>query len=77
MPNLEEEEEEETKTSVVSYARFDETDASTEDFDKKLNQYVWENLPLNSEQKERFRLMLVAQAAVDREQQHTSKEEDE
>jgi hypothetical protein len=71
MPNLEEEE---TKNPVVSYARFDETDASTEDLGKKLNQYVWENLPMNSEQKERFRLMLIAQAAVDREQQHTSKE---
>jgi hypothetical protein len=70
MPNLEEE----TKTPVVSYARFDETDA-TRDFDKKLNQYVWENLPMNSEQKEKFRILLLAQAAVDREQ-YTLKGED-
>jgi hypothetical protein len=75
MPNLVEEEEE-TKTPVVSYARFDENDASPEDFDKKLNQYVWENLPLNSTQKERFRILLLAEAAVDGDQ-HTSNEEDE
>jgi hypothetical protein len=44
MPELEEK-----KEQVVTYARFKEGDTSSADFNRKLNQYVFENLPLSTE----------------------------
>jgi hypothetical protein len=61
MPDLEEE----TKTSLVTYASFDAADESTADFNHKLNQYVWDNLPLTAAQKEEFRGLLLANEAED------------
>jgi hypothetical protein len=55
MPDLEEK-----KEQVVTYARFNEDDASSADFNRKLNQYVYENLPLSPEQKLEFRSLCLA-----------------
>jgi hypothetical protein len=45
----------EEKKDQVTYARFVETDASGDaDYRRKLNQYVWEILPLTQEQKLEF-----------------------
>jgi hypothetical protein len=55
MPELQEK-----KDQVVTYARFDEGDTNSADFKRKLNQYVYENLPLSREQKLQFRSLFVA-----------------
>jgi hypothetical protein len=55
MPELEEK-----KEKIVTYARFDEGDSTSEDFNRKLNQYVYENLPLSREQKLEFRSLCLA-----------------
>jgi hypothetical protein len=65
---------EETKTQVT-YTHFDATDDSTADFDSKLNQYVWENLPLGSEQRVQFRRLFLVNAAED-DKCHSSNDED-
>jgi hypothetical protein len=59
MPELEE------KQEQVTYARFDETDATDADYSRKLNQYVWENLPLTPEQKLEFHSLCIANATGD------------
>jgi hypothetical protein len=60
MPELEE------KQDQVTYARFDATDATDADYSRKLNQYVWENLPLTAEQKLEFHSLCIANAAGDK-----------
>jgi hypothetical protein len=59
MPELEE------KQDQVTYARFDGVDATDADFNRKLNQYVWENLPLTPEQKLDFRVLYLADTGGD------------
>jgi hypothetical protein len=49
MPELE------TKQAdVVTYARFESTDRTSADFNRKLNRYIYDNLPLTAEQKLEF-----------------------
>jgi hypothetical protein len=60
MPELEEK-----KEQVVTYARFKEGDTSSADFNRKLNQYVFENLPLSPEQKLEFRSLCLADRGSD------------
>tara|TARA_R110000850_G_C9925920_1_gene461761 strand:+ start:606 stop:824 length:219 start_codon:yes stop_codon:yes gene_type:complete len=57
MPELEE------KKDQVTYARFDANETTDADYSRKLNQYVWENLPLTPEQKLEFHSLLFANAA--------------
>ena len=61
MPELEE-----LKEQQVTYARFDETDQTSADFNRKLNEYVCEHLPLTPEQKLEFRSLCIANAAATR-----------
>ncbi len=58
MPELEE-----VKEQQVTYARFEESDETSADFKRKLNQYVYDNLPLTPEQKVLFRTLCVENAA--------------
>ena len=58
MPELEE-----VKEQQVTYARFEESDQTSADFNRKLNQYVYDNLPLTPEQKLEFRSLCIANAA--------------
>jgi hypothetical protein len=46
MPELKEQE------AIVTYARFDSTDRTSADFNRQLNRYIYENLPLTAEQKQ-------------------------
>jgi hypothetical protein len=59
MPELEE-----TKHEQVTYARFDANETTDADYTRKLNQYVWDNLPLTAEQKLEFHSLCVANAAA-------------
>ena len=49
MPELEQK-----QADIVTYARFESTDRTSADFNRKLNQYIYENLPLTAEQKVEF-----------------------
>jgi hypothetical protein len=60
MPNLEEEK------NQVTYATFDASENTDADYARKLNQYVWENLPLTPEQKLEFHSLCVKNAAEDK-----------
>jgi hypothetical protein len=57
MPVLEEKEQ-----AQVTYARFDEDDTVDNGARHRLNQYVWENLPLTPQQKMEFRLLYLENA---------------
>jgi hypothetical protein len=59
MPELEE------KKDQVTYARFDANETTDADYSRKLNQYVWENLPLTPEQKLEFCILCLANADGD------------
>ena len=58
MPNSEADEEK----AIVSYERFAEDDTSSADYRRKLDQYVWANLPLTDAQKREFRQLLQQEA---------------
>jgi hypothetical protein len=58
MPELSEE----TKTPIVTYAPWGANDPSTADLESKVNEYVWQHLPLTSEQKVEFRRIFLANA---------------
>jgi hypothetical protein len=59
MPELKEQE------AIVTYARFDSTDRTSADFNRQLNRYIYENLPLTPEQKVEFRSLFSANASGD------------
>jgi hypothetical protein len=58
-------EQEEKKEDQVTYARFAEDDTTSADYRRKLNQYVWESLPLTPQQKLEFRLLYLADTGGD------------
>jgi hypothetical protein len=60
MPELEEE-----KKQQVTYERLDTTDTTDPDYSRKLNQYVWESLPLTPQQKLDFRVLYLADTGGD------------
>ena len=60
MPELEQK-----QADVVTYARFESTDRTSADFNRKLNRYIYENLPLSAEQKMEFRSLFSASADAD------------
>jgi hypothetical protein len=60
MPELEQK-----QADIVTYARFESTDRTSADFNRKLNQYIYENLPLTAEQKMEFRSLFSANADGD------------
>jgi hypothetical protein len=49
--------------SIVSYERFAEDDTTSADYRRKLDQYVWANLPLTDAQKREFRQLLQQEEA--------------
>jgi hypothetical protein len=60
MPELKQQE-----ADIVTYVRFDSTDWTSADFNRRLNQYIYENLPLTAEQKVEFRSLFSANADGD------------
>jgi hypothetical protein len=60
MPELEQK-----QADIVTYARFESTDRTSADFNRKLNQYIYENLPLTAEQKVEFRSLCIVNADGD------------
>ena len=61
MPNNESNEEK----AIVSYERFAEDDTTSADYRRKLDQYVWDNLPLTDAQKREFRQQLQREAKAE------------
>jgi hypothetical protein len=53
------------EADIVTYARFESTDRTSADFNRRLNQYIYENLPLTAEQKVEFRSLFSANADGD------------
>jgi hypothetical protein len=49
--------------SIVSYERFAKDDTTSADYRRKLDQYVWANLPLTDAQKREFRQLLQQEEA--------------
>ena len=60
MPELEQK-----QADVVTYARFESTDRTSADFNRKLNRYIYDNLPLTAEQKMEFRSLFSTNADGD------------
>jgi hypothetical protein len=58
--------------SIVSYERFAEDDTTSADYRRKLDQYVWDNLPLTDVQKREFRHRLQQEAKAEPESKSDS-----
>jgi hypothetical protein len=48
-------------TSIVTYAKFDESDKTSADYKRQLDKFVFEHLPLDEVQREEFLSILRAE----------------
>jgi hypothetical protein len=58
--------------AIVSYERFAEDDTTSADYRRKLDQYVWANLPLTDAQKREFGQLLQQEAKAEPESKSDS-----